>query len=166
MKKLWTSFGLVLLLAGFGISAGREHLRPIKSVDSYHEAMENLFRNSSTWYDETDDLWKPSGGDRVHLARILLPEGGFVEFSLPVSGIYFHFDKSEYRSARSFIHRKHPSVSASDYLATGFEFVYATDPGPDSTMGFGQSFIPPIVALELIGPVYLEDIVYADGVRP
>lgn len=134
---------------------------PSANSRSYHnDNLENLFEYSSTYLDPIDNLWKPAGGDRVHLARIVLPEGGFVEFSLPVTSVFFYFEKSQYRSAKSFIRRKQPAQSVHEYLETGFEFVYAQDPGPDSSMGFGQGFTPPIVALLLEGPCVLENIVY------
>ena len=167
MRKSWLSFVIVILVCNcFWFGGNREDSRPIKAVASYHDPLVNLFDNSSTWFDESDGLWKPAGGDRAHLARVLLTDGGYVEFSLPVSGVYFHFDKSDYRSAESFIRRRQPGQTSADYLDTGFEFVYSRDPGPDSTFGFGHSFTPPIVALLIEGPCLLEDIVYHGGVRP
>lgn len=165
MRFILVAIMLVWVAATMIVAGPARTSRPIKA--SYHErALENLLDYSTAYLDPKDDLWKPAGGDRIHLSRLILPEGGFVEFSLPVSGAFFFFDKSDYRSAKSFIRRKQHGESAQDYLATGFEFAYTQDPGPDETMGFGQSFIPPIVALLLEGPCLLENLVYDEGRRP
>ena len=128
--------------------------------------LEALLKYSDTYLDPENTLWKPDGGDRVHLSRIILPHGGFVEFSLPLSGVFIYFEKSNTRTARAFAERKTSGQSSKDYLETGFPFIMLPDPGANKTWGFGHSFTPNIVALELTGPCMLEDIVYNPAGNP
>ena len=116
-----------------------------------------------------DERWKPKIGEVSILARLWMTYGGkkFVEFEKPLRSIFLVFppvDEGQTRHARSYTSRYVKGTDLETYLEKGFDFPPPTEPAKTSAWGFGPSFTPSIVAMEIEGPCCFEDIFY--GANP
>jgi hypothetical protein len=117
---------------------------------------EALLEYSQIYYDSARAWWKPNG-DPTHLVRLIMPQGGFMEFARAVSAVHFYWEPSASRDARSWTLRKDEGFegTSAEYLATGSTFITETEPPATEPWAFGHNFSPSIVALEITGPCTL-----------
>ena len=117
-------------------------------------------------YSDLDDeiqangLWSISGGVEVRIARLILPQGGHVEFAKNVSLVNFYFLPSTIPRTIRFWYEPWVRTRETGALGSDNYFDLANDLALDEPPSaqywkFHQHFDPPINALEIYGPVAL-----------
>ncbi len=127
------------------------------------ENLQNLLQFREIAQDGDTLLWEPVIGRRMLLGRQDMWGGGFIEFATPISGIFIHWAptiEGQERSIRAYTTRKIQADDPATYLAGGFSPALGPEPDKDVKWTPGISFSPSVIAINVVGTFFNEDIVY------
>jgi hypothetical protein len=124
---------------------------------SFQDEYAHLMGYSDIQWLPSENVWAIVGGRELQTARIVLPEGGYVEFAVDLFKVNVYFLPAPIRTSLYFTDRPTSITEeqAQTHLDTGLTWITDPEPSAKRPWMFSHEFAIPIAALSFVGPVWL-----------